>query len=52
MATRQFIRPGIVRGSLYWFVCDVGFSTLRAAICAVSAAQCHRLDVVDVGGAA
>lgn len=48
MADSKFIRPAIVRGSLYWFVCDVGFSSLRAAICALSAAQAHRLDIVEV----
>jgi hypothetical protein len=52
MATRQSIRPAIVRGSLFFFLGDVGFSTLRAALCALSAVECHRLDLIDTGGAA
>ena len=47
MAISQSIRPGIVRGSLYWFVGEVGFSTIKAAICAWSAAEAHRLDIAE-----
>ena len=42
MANR--IVPVIVRGRLFFRVKDVLFATLKAALCAYSAAECHRLD--------
>lgn len=48
MAIGKFTpRPAVVRGSLYFFIGDVGFSSKKAAICAASAAESHRLDLID-----
>lgn len=49
MAVR--IIPRLVRGRLYFEIGPVLFSTFAAAASAWSAAACHRLDVVDHGGA-
>lgn len=45
------IIPRIVRGRLYFEVGPVLFPTFAAAASAWSAAACHRLDIVDQGGA-
>lgn len=47
MANR--IVPVIVRGRLFFRFGEVLFATLKAALCAYSAAECHRLDVIDGG---
>jgi hypothetical protein len=44
------IIPRIVRGRLWFEVSTVLFPTLRAALCAWSAAEAHRLDLVDCQG--
>jgi hypothetical protein len=47
MANR--IVPVIVRGRLFFRVKDVLFPSLRAAMCAYTAAESQRLSVVDGG---
>lgn len=42
------IVPVIVRGRLFFRFGDVLFPSLRAAICAWSAAEAHRLDIAEV----
>jgi hypothetical protein len=46
------IIPQIIRGRLFYQIADVLFPTFAQAAGAWSAAVAHRLDVVDVGGAA
>ncbi len=41
----------LVRGCLFWFVGDIGFESLKAAIRAWIAAEAYRFDLVDAGGA-
>jgi hypothetical protein len=45
------IIPRVIRGRLYFQTADVLFPTLKLAICAWSAAEAHRLDILDRGGA-
>lgn len=42
------IIPRLVRGRLYFQVSDVLFPTFRQAAAAWSAAECHRLDLMEV----
>lgn len=39
----------VIRGRLYFQIGDVFFPTFAQAVSAWSAANCHRLDVVDGG---
>jgi hypothetical protein len=41
--------PRIIRGQLFFEIGNVAFPSLKSALCALSAAQCHRLDLI--GGA-
>lgn len=41
------IVPRIVRGRLFFQVADTLFSTFAQAAAAWSAAECHRLDIID-----
>lgn len=43
------IIPRVIRGRLYFQVADVFFPTFAAAACAWSAADAHRLDIVQGG---
>ena len=45
MATR--IVPRLVRGRLFFEICDVLFPTFAQAVCAWCAATAHRLDILD-----
>lgn len=42
------IIPQVIRGRLFYQVADVLFPTFAAAAAAWSAAECHRLDIVEV----
>jgi hypothetical protein len=46
------IRPTIIRGRLCHVLVGVAFTTFAAAASAWFAAEAHRLDAVDAGGAA
>lgn len=47
LQSKNTIRPALIRGRLYHVVGDVAFDTFRLAVCAWSAAEAHRLDVID-----